>query len=114
MEKLREKIWKGSRVMAIDAVGMVGGVAVLWHPSLVDLKERRAIQFSLMAKFHFLETGVKVTLVNVYGPSTFPKIHAFLDILSWIQGQTVDGNWVIGRDFNLIANLRETKGVRRA
>ena len=30
MEKLGKKIWKGSRVMVIDAVGMDSGLAVLW------------------------------------------------------------------------------------
>ena len=37
MEKNRENIWKGSRIMALDAAGMVGGIAILWHPSVVDI-----------------------------------------------------------------------------
>ena len=29
MEKIRDRIWKGSRAMALDAVGMDGGSAIL-------------------------------------------------------------------------------------
>ena len=39
MGKFRENIWKGSRVMALDAASMVGGVVVLWRPNVVDVKE---------------------------------------------------------------------------
>ena len=114
MEKLGKKIWKGSRVMATDAVGMVGGAAMLWQPISVDLMEWRANQFSLMANFNFLETGAKGSLVNVYGPSTFPQKQAFLDFMHWIQGLAVEGNRFMGGDFifNLITSLREKKGGR--
>ena len=42
MEKVREKIWKGSRMIALDALGMVGEIVVLWQPNVVDLKKWRA------------------------------------------------------------------------
>ena len=29
LEKVKDKIWKGSHVMAIDAVGQSGGIAIL-------------------------------------------------------------------------------------
>ena len=45
MEKFRENIWQGRKVMALDAAGMAGGVVVLWQPSVVDLKEWQATQF---------------------------------------------------------------------
>ena len=30
MMRIGLKVWKGSRVMAIDSVGMRGGIAILW------------------------------------------------------------------------------------
>ena len=32
MDKISSKIWKGSQVMALDAVGQSGGIAILWIP----------------------------------------------------------------------------------
>ena len=39
MEKLGQKIWKGCRVIAVDAARMAGGLAVLWKPNTIDLME---------------------------------------------------------------------------
>ena len=99
--------------MALDVVGQVGGVAIFWKPRVVELSDWRANKFSLMADFHILDSGVKGSPGNVYGRNSFPEKQAFIDFLSWLKGQTEAGNWVIGGDFNLIANLGEKKGGRR-
>ena len=62
METLRKKIWKRSRVMETNSDRIAKGVAMLWHPNVIDLSEWRANHFSLMANFRFLETGVKSRL----------------------------------------------------
>ena len=36
-----------------------------------------------------------------------------MDLLNWLQEQAKQGSWVLGGDFNLIANLGEKKGGRR-
>ena len=36
-----------------------------------------------------------------------------MGFLQWIQDQAERGQWVLGGDFNLIANLEEKKGERR-
>ena len=59
MDKISSKIWKGSLVMALDASGQSGGVAVLWNPQVVELSNWRANKFSLIAYFHHLVTGMK-------------------------------------------------------
>ena len=81
MKKLRQKIWKGSRVMATDADRMAGGMAVLWRPSIIDLSEWRSNHLSLIAKFKFSGSRIIGTLVNGYGPSAFPQKHAFPRLL---------------------------------
>ena len=51
MEKIREKIWKGSKYVALDVVGMVGGCVILWNPNVVDLTDWHATQFALISSF---------------------------------------------------------------
>ena len=110
LEKIRDKIWKGSHLMALDVVGQVGGVAILWQPRVVELSNWRANKLVLMVYFHILDSGVNGSLGNVYGPISFPAKQYFIGFLSWLKGQTEVGNWVIGGDFNIISNLGEKKG----
>ena len=51
---------------------------------------------------------------NIYGPSSFQTKQSFLGFLQWIQGLAGQEPWVLGGDFNLIANLEEKKGGQRA
>ena len=113
LEKTRSKIWKGSKVMDLDATGKLGEIAIFWHPQVVDFTDWRANKFSLMADFQHLDSRVKGTIVNVYGLSSFPEKQAFIDFLNWTKHQSEGGRWVMGGDFNLIANLGEKKGGQR-
>ena len=93
-------------------MGQAGGIAILWKPEVVGLSSWRANKFSLMGDFHLLDFGVRGSLGNVYGPSSYPKKQAFIYFLGWVKGQDEVGSWVIGGDFNLISNLEEKKGGR--
>ena len=85
LEKIRNKIWKGSHLMALDVAGQSSGVAIFWQPRTVELSDWRANKFALMADFHILDTGVRGSLGNVYGPSSFPEKHTFMAFLSWFR-----------------------------
>ena len=37
MQKIGQKIWKGSQVMAVEADGVQGGIDILWRERKVDL-----------------------------------------------------------------------------
>ena len=91
MDKISSKIWKGSRVMALDAAGQSRGIAILWIPQVVELLNWRANKFSLIADFHHLISGVKGTLMNTYGPSSFSEKQAFLNFLEWANNQVGGG-----------------------
>ena len=80
---------------------------------MVDLTNWSANHFSLMANFQHLDSWVKGTIVNVYGPTSFPEKQAFIDFLDWTKHQAEGGRGVMGGDFNLISNLDEKKGGRR-
>ena len=66
-----------------------------------------------MADFQHLDSRVKGTIVNVYGPNSFLEKRAFIDFLNWTKNQSEGGSWVMGGDFNLISNLGEKKGGRQ-
>ena len=71
LEKIRNKIWKGSKFMALDVVGQSGGIATFWLPQVVELLDWRANKFALMADFQHLDSVAKGTIVNIYGPGSF-------------------------------------------
>ena len=39
LEKIKDKIWKGSHLMALNATGQYGGVAIFWQPRTVELTD---------------------------------------------------------------------------
>ena len=71
LEKIKDKVWKGSHLMALDAVRQSGDVAIFGQPRRVELSDWRANKFSLMTDLCILDSGVKGSLGNVYGPSSF-------------------------------------------
>ena len=77
--------------MALDAAGQSGGIEILWTPQVVELTNWRDNKFSLIPYFHHLISGVKGTLVNTYGPSSFSEKRAFLDFLEWANIQVGGG-----------------------
>ena len=46
--------WKGAEVMALDVVGIVGGLGILWNPNLVSLSNFVASRNMLSTCFHVL------------------------------------------------------------
>ena len=92
MQKIGQKIWKGSKVMALDTDSSKGRMTILWKPREVDLLERRAGHFSLLAEFQILGTEIRGTIVNIYGPSAFPQKQAFVHHLHWLCVMAKEGN----------------------
>ena len=99
--------------MDIDATRQSRGIAILWQPIIVKLSNWQANKFALMVDFFFLDSGVRGMTGNIYGPSCLQEKHSFMGFLQWIQEQAEQGQWVLGGNFNLIANLEEKKGGRR-
>ena len=100
--------------MVIDAARQSGGISILWQPRMVELSNWQANKFSLMEDFCLLDSGFHGMVGNIYGPSCFPEKQSFMDFLNWLKEQVKQGSWVLGGDFNLIANIGEKKGGRRA
>ena len=96
--------------MATHVVDQSRGIAILLQPHSVEFSHWRANKFALMAYFCLMDSGVRGTLGNIYGPSSFLEKQSFVDLLNWFKEQLEQGSWVLGGDFNLIANLGEKKG----
>ena len=93
--------------MVLDVVGMVGVSEIILQPNVVYITDWRATQFMLIAEFKLLNLGTKGSLMNIYGPSAFPRKQDLLDFFGWVKDLTEVGNRVVGGDFNLISNLDE-------
>jgi len=81
---LKEKmqyIWKGSNTEAIDAIGTVGGMALIWDPSRISLKNLTKTPWFITADFNSIDIGIEGVLTGVYGPSTPLDKGKFLDSL---------------------------------
>ena len=73
--------------MATDAAGQSGGITILWNPHSVEFSNWRANKFSLMAYFCLMDSRVRGTLGNIYGPSDFPEKPSFVDLLNLFKEQ---------------------------
>ena len=79
----------------------------------MDLMGWRVGNFSLAADFQIQGIEIRGTIVNnIYGPSAFLQKQEFVNHLRWLCASVLEGNWVIGWDFNMITSLREKKEGR--
>lgn len=111
IHSLMPKIWKGSQVMAIDANGTSGGIAITWNPNLLNLDNFTSTPHSLSTSFHILGTDLSGFVMNVYGPQSPSLKRILLDHITWFNSQHPDSLLIFGGDFNMITSLQEKKGV---
>ena len=68
IERIRGKVWAGSRAISVDASGASGGLAILWNPHIITLYDFHATLHLIQASFHLVGTGIHGHLTNVYFP----------------------------------------------
>ena len=97
-------------VMAIDSVGMAGGLAILWNATEVTADGWIGFPRILTGNFRLLSTEERILISAVYGPP-IPRERVELlhnvRILSTIHQEKY---WILGGDFNMILNISENKG----
>ena len=37
LDKVGQRVWKGCKIMVVDAIGSTEGMAILWHPNSIFL-----------------------------------------------------------------------------
>jgi len=83
-EALKERmknIWRNSKIVAIDALGTAGVLAIIWDPSRVSLHNFMKTPWSITAEFHSIDTDIIGVITGVYGLSTPMDKGNFLDSL---------------------------------
>jgi len=113
---LKERLsrtWKGCEIMAVDANGAAGGLAMVWHPSKVTLGNFISTPFSLSAHFNIVDSGIQGVISNIYGPANPRDKNSFLTSLEFLASWVDSKHWILGGDFNLITSLHEKKGGTR-
>ena len=81
LASISQKVWKGCESVAIDAIGAVGGLGILWNSPVVLLSGFLATTCTLSAEFHILGTRIRGFISNVYGPLRVDQKLEFLESL---------------------------------
>ena len=100
-------IWRGCSIVAVDAQGASGGLAILWDPGQVSLSNFLTTRRSISADFQVIGAGGKGYLTNVYGPNNMGEKKGFLSSLEWIYQSMQGKPWIVGGDFNMIKSITE-------
>jgi len=102
-------------VVGQDAMGSVGGVAILWNPDEVRFEEWVSMPRILSGKCRNIGSKEWILLSGVYGPHIPGERRNFISNLIKVSGLYKSIPWIIGGDFNMIKSLNEKRGgVRRA
>eukprot|EP00253_Pinus_taeda_P026041 PITA_26041 len=101
--------------MGQDAIGSVGGLAILWNRNDIILGGWTSMTSILTGIGRIVGTNEKVVISGVYGPPTPREKENFMQKMKAIRRIYPEPAWIIGGDFNLIRSLEEKKGgIRKA
>jgi len=112
LEKVVAKAWPGGMVIAVDAQGASGGLAVLWDARVIQLNNIHANKNFIQAIFHITGTNIHGHMTNVYFPQETIHKAEILGTLSELNSNRLHPLWISGGDFNMIAKLEEKQGGR--
>lgn len=68
LDQILAKAWLGSKEVAVEAMGALGGLAIVWDDRAITLTNIHANKQFIQAKFHLTRTNVHGHLTNVYFP----------------------------------------------
>eukprot|EP00253_Pinus_taeda_P008458 PITA_08458 len=112
LEKAVAKAWPGGQIIAVDAQGASGGLAILWDARKIQLDNIHANKNFIQAVFHLLGTNIYGHLTNVYFPQETQQKAAILKSLEQLNTDRMHPLWVTGGDFNMTATSEEKLGGR--
>eukprot|EP00253_Pinus_taeda_P028248 PITA_28248 len=112
LEKAAAKAWPGGQVIAVDAQGASGGLAILWDARKIQLNNIHANKNFIQDVFHLLGTNIYGHLTNVYFPQETQQKEAILKSIEQLNIDRMHPLWVTGGDFNMIASSEEKLGGR--
>jgi len=84
----------------VDATGASGGILTAWDSTLCTIVSTVEHPFTLTTRFVMAADNTRVTLTNVYAPTTSADRPSFFAELTDISNST-QGPWIVLGDFNL-------------
>eukprot|EP00253_Pinus_taeda_P028580 PITA_28580 len=106
------KAWPGCQLVAVNASGASGGLAIAWNTREITLFDFHASHHFIQATFHILGTNIHGHLSNVYFLQEAGKKIDLLNTIGALNNNRMHPLWIIGGDFNMITSLEEKLGGR--
>ena len=97
-------------VMGQDAIGSVGGIAILWNPNEIIFEDWISMTRILTGIGRIVGTKERVVISGIYGPHIPGERENFIKNMQIVQRIYPETTWIVGGDFNLIRSLEEKKG----
>jgi hypothetical protein len=88
----------------------MGGLAILWNPSLVTMDNFFTTRWSISTTYRLIDSNKLGYLTNFYELATPRDKNAFIRNLEGLSTLTFGSRWILGGDFNMICNLDEKRG----
>jgi len=114
LEGIIKKLKLQYEVMAQDADGTTGGLAILWNPEEVLFENWISFPRILTGLFRMIGSEERILISGVYGPHIPREQKNFLKDMQAIRRILPRTLWIVGGDFNMIRAIGEKKGgIRR-
>ena len=82
--QILQKCWKQANLVEVDTKGAVGGLVVLWNPSMVLMKGLFTSNWTITASFRIIGSNKSFFIMNVYNLATPGDKDTFLHHLECI------------------------------
>jgi len=114
IQEILDKSKTNFKVMAQDAEGSAGGLAVLWNSEEVTFENWISLPRILSGVCRIVGTKERFLISRVYGPHLPRGRKEFMRNIQAVRKLIPEDLWIVGRDFNLIRDLGEKRGgIRR-
>jgi hypothetical protein len=77
--------WRNCNFTYIESKGVVGGLSILWNPTIIILELTFSTMGTLTIKYRVIEFSKSEVITNSYGPQLNQEKDNVLDILSYIN-----------------------------
>jgi len=110
LEEIARKYKIQYEVIAQDVTGTAGGLAILWNPEEVQVKDWVSLPRILSGSFRMIGSSEWVLITGVYSPHIPRERKNFLKDMQTIRRIFPGIPWIVGGDFNMIKSIGEKKG----
>jgi hypothetical protein len=81
MKKIASRCWKGCDSIAITKKELLGGLVILWNPSMIVLDNFLTTRHIISANFKEIGSTTRGIITNVYGTNAMPSKLDFFKML---------------------------------